>query len=269
MKLHRLKPDTIRSGRSLSLLVMLLLLTALLAGTLTGCKAQEIPTQVPVTQAPSVSPTNEAPIDVTASDTEGASDAPATEAPSEPTPEEDDSWKLILVNADHPLPEGYTMKLKELRNGHRVDERIYPELQQMFDDARAVGIHPFINESFRTAERQQQILDNYIAGYEAQGMSHEEAVKQAREIVALPGTSEHQLGLALDIIAEFDGDSTATWVWLKENCWHYGFILRYPEGKEAITGYAYEAWHFRYVGVDAAKEIMERGICLEEYLGEN
>lgn len=193
---------------------------------------------------------------------------PETEAPTETEPVEDESWKLLLVNADHPLPEGFTVKLKELRNGHHVDERIYPELQQMFDDARAQGIYPFINESFRTAERQQEILDKYVANYEASGLSHEDAVSKALETVALPGTSEHQLGLALDLIAEYDGDSTATWKWLKENSWRYGFILRYPEDKEDITGISYEPWHFRYVGVEAATEITQQGICLEEYLSE-
>ena len=190
-------------------------------------------------------------------------DAPETE-PTEVV--EDESWKLILVNADHSLPEGFTVQLKELRNGHQVDERIYPELQQMFDDARAAGIYPLINESFRTAERQQQILDKYIANYEASGLSHADAVAKARELVALPGTSEHQLGLALDIIAEYEADSSATWEWLKQNCWRYGFILRYPADKVEITGIAYEPWHFRYVGLPAAQEIMEQGLCLEEYL---
>ena len=215
-----------------------------------------------------------------------SSEAPETAAPTEPDPtgdpapeptetepEEtepapDESWKLILVNSDHPLPEGYTVTLKELRNGHQVDERIYPELQQMFDDARAVGIYPFINESFRTAERQQQLMDQYIASYESSGMSHEDAVAKALTYVAVPGTSEHQLGLALDIIAEFDSDSTATWQWLAENSWRYGFILRYPADKEEITGISYEPWHFRYVGVEAAKEITEQGLCLEEYLAQ-
>ena len=184
-----------------------------------------------------------------------------------PAQEEDESWKLILVNAQHPLPEGFSVKLKQLRNGQAVDERIYPELQRMFDDARAAGIYPLINESFRSAERQQEIMDKYIARYRAQGMSEEEAEQAARLVVALPGTSEHQLGLALDIIAEFSSDSTATWEWLRENCWKYGFILRYPADKVEITGFSYEPWHFRYVGTDAAKEIMEKGLALEEYLG--
>ena len=189
--------------------------------------------------------------------------------PEEPAHEsEDESWKLILVNADHPMPEGYSVTLKELRNDQWVDERIYPELQQMFDDARAEGVYPLINESYRSAERQQEILDSYIDTYLASGMEEEEARAEALKLVAAPGTSEHQLGLALDIISETDEDDTATWQWLNENCWRYGFILRYPEEKIQITGITYEPWHFRYVGVEAAQEITEQGITLEEYLGE-
>ena len=99
-------------------------------------------------------------------------------------------------------------------------------------------------------------------------MKEEEARAEALKLVAVPGTSEHQLGLALDIISETDEDDTATWQWLNENCWRYGFILRYPEEKIQITGITYEPWHFRYVGVEAAQEITEQGITLEEYLGE-
>ena len=199
-----------------------------------------------------------------------SADSEPPESDAEPGIEigEDESWKLILVNADHPLPADFSVRLKALRNGHHVDERIYPELQEMFDDARAQGIYPLINESFRTAERQQEILDKYVAKYEKSGMSRADAEAKARTVVALPGTSEHQLGLALDIIAEKDDDSTATWQWLKENAWRYGFILRYPADKEEITGITYEPWHFRYVGKTAAKEITESGVCLEEYLSE-
>ena len=221
--------------------------------------AQEAPQEAPA-------PTQEEP-----AEPEEDPQTPAQE--TEPTSEEDpaqtqtgDDWKLILVNAEHPVPEDYSVTLKELRNDQWVDERIYPELQQMFDDARAEGIYPLINESYRSAERQQEILDNYIAAYEAEGLSTEEAQQRALEVVAKPGTSEHQLGLALDIIVEYEEDSTVTWQWLKENCWRYGFILRYPEDKTEITGISYEPWHFRYVGAEAAQQITERGITLEEYL---
>ncbi len=255
------------------LLIVLLLACFILLGVYllrdnTPAPADTGATTAAQTRPPRTEPTKtSAPPNTEAHKTEPATAAPTTAAPTttETTPA-DESWKLVLVNADHPLPEGFTVGLKELRNGHHVDERIYPELQQMFDDARAAGIYPLINESFRTAERQQEIMDSYIARYEAQDMSHEEAVKKARSLVALPGTSEHQLGLALDIIAEYDADSTATWQWLKENSWRYGFILRYPADKVDVTGIDYEPWHFRYVGKAAAEEITERGLCLEEYL---
>ena len=221
--------------------------------------AQEAPQEAPA-------PTQEEP-----AEPEEDPQTPAQE--TEPASEEDpaqtdagDDWKLILVNAEHPVPEDYSVTLKELRNDQWVDERIYPELQQMFDDARVEGIYPLINESYRSAERQQEILDNYIAAYEAEGLSTEEAQQRALEVVAKPGTSEYQLGLALDIIVEYEEDSTVTWQWLKENCWRYGFILRYPEDKTEITGISYEPWHFRYVGAEAAQQITERGITLEEYL---
>lgn len=222
----------------------------------------EVVTDAPTTEAPTTeAPTTEAP----------PTQPPTTEAPTETQapetePPADESWQLILVNKTHPIPEGYTVTLKELRNGHHVDERIYPELQQMFDDAREAGVFPLINESYRTTERQQQIMDSYIADYEAEGMGHEAAVEKALEYVAVPGTSEHELGLALDIIAEYEDDSSGTWQWLLDNSWRYGFILRYPADKVEITGIAYEPWHFRYVGKQAAQEITEAGLCLEEYL---
>ena len=196
----------------------------------------------------------------------------ATEPPTEPPPTEppvpEQDWRLLLVNGETPLPEDFSVTLKELRNQQQVDERIYPELQQMFDDARAEGYLPYINESFRTAEDQQDILDRRIAQHEAEGLSHEEALQKALDYVARPGYSEHQTGLALDIISEDGGDSTPLWQWLRAHARDYGFILRYPEGKEALTGIAYEPWHYRYVGVEAAREMEEAGICLEEYLAE-
>ncbi|MCQ2418630.1 MAG: M15 family metallopeptidase [Clostridia bacterium] len=185
---------------------------------------------------------------------------------TEPAPEEDDDWMLVLVNRNNPLPEGFTVELKALQNEQFVDDRIYPELQKMFDDARDLGYSPLINESFRSHERQQEIMDAHIASYESSGYSHEDAVASAETEVAIPGTSEHELGLALDITTVGDIDPTSLWSWLAENSWKYGFILRYPEEKTDITGITYEPWHFRYVGKKAAEEIYSSGVCLEEYL---
>ena len=195
---------------------------------------------------------------------------PTTEEPTEPTTEEptdppDESYKLVLVNRWNPLPENYDFELLTLSNGISVDERIYPDLQDMFDACRADGLTPIVGEGYRTHAEQQQMMDSYIAKYEAQGMGAEEARQKAEEYVALPGTSEHELGLALDINST-DGDSWGVYSWLAENAYQYGFILRYPEGKEGITGIDYEPWHYRYVGKEAAEEIHSRGITLEEYL---
>ena len=181
----------------------------------------------------------------------------------------DDSWMLILVNKDHPIPEGYTIpEFTELRNGNRVDSRIYPDLQNMFDDMRSQGLKPGITSSFRTHADQQAMMDKKIKEYENSGNSHEDAVKLAEEWVAIPGTSEHELGLSVDI-SSADKETQSPdgiWTWLNENSWKYGFVQRYPESKTDITGIINEPWHYRYVGKAAAKEMTEKGLVLEEYL---
>ena len=177
-----------------------------------------------------------------------------------------EEWNLIVVNAWNELPEDYSVELTELSNGQKVDSRIYPYLQEMFDAARAEGIYPIVREGYRTAEEQQEILDDKIQTYINQGYSQSRAEKTAKEWVALPGTSEHQLGIAVDINADKSKCSNEdVYAWLAENAYKYGFILRYPPGKQEITGTSYEPWHYRYVGVEAAQEIYEQGICLEEY----
>lgn len=177
-----------------------------------------------------------------------------------------EEWNLIVVNRWNELPEDYSVELTELSNGQKVDSRIYPYLQEMFDAARAEGIYPIVREGYRTAEEQQEILDDKIQTYIIQGYSQSRAEKTAKEWVALPGTSEHQLGIAVDINADKSKCSNEdVYGWLAENAYKYGFVLRYPPGKQKITGTSYEPWHYRYVGEEAAKEIYERGICLEEY----
>lgn len=177
-----------------------------------------------------------------------------------------DEWNLIVVNRWNELPEDYSVELTELSNGQKVDSRIYPYLQEMFDAARAEGIYPVVREGYRTGEEQQEILNDKIQTYINQGYSQSRAERTAKEWVALPGTSEHQLGIAVDINADTSMCSNEeVYAWLAENAYKYGFILRYPPGKQEITGTSYEPWHYRYVGVEVAQEIYERGICLEEY----
>ena len=182
----------------------------------------------------------------------------------------EDAWMLLLVNSTHPVPEGYEIpEFTELRGKQQVDSRIYPDLQKMFDDARAQDILPKVNSGYRSAERQQELLDAKIASYKEEGLSKEEAEKKAAAEVALPGTSEHQTGLSVDITtADWEKQtSDIVFAWMNEHSWEYGFIQRYPENKQEITGIVNEPWHYRYVGKKAAKEMHESGQCLEEYLG--
>lgn len=176
-------------------------------------------------------------------------------------------WNLILVNEDYYIPDNYEVELTELSNGKKVDSRIYPSLQSMFDDARANGLALFVREGYRTAEEQQQIMAERVAQYQGEGYSKSEAKKLARDYVAVPDTSEHQLGLSVDINADTTKcSSDAVYDWLAENAWRYGFIKRYPADKVDITGISNEPWHYRYVGKEAAQEIQSQGICLEEYI---
>lgn len=181
-----------------------------------------------------------------------------------------DTPELTLVNADHAVPRGWNVELTTLSNGEQVASMIYPDLQEMFDDMRAQGIYPFVRAGYRSREMQEQVLEDRIASYRSEGYSKSRARELALETVAEPGTSEHELGLAVDINADDDrstGDEV--YAWLAENAYKYGFIQRYPEDKTEITGIDYEPWHYRYVGKSAAREIYNSGECLEEYLGEN
>lgn len=205
----------------------------------------------------------------------GEAELPIVSPPQDKaTPDDaaDDAWKLRLVNPQHSLPENYSITLTELRSGQSVDERAYPDLQQMMDDCRAAGLKPLICSSFRTWKAQEQLYNKKVNRLMQQGYSSEDAKTEAARVVAVPGTSEHQLGLALDIVdtdnqnLDSTQENTPVQKWLMENSWKYGYILRYPEDKSDITGIIYEPWHYRYVGIEAAKEIYEGGLCLEEYL---
>ena len=194
--------------------------------------------------------------------------------PAEPqkTPAADD-WRLLLVNKQNPLPDDYSIQTVELRNGLQVDERCYPDLQAMMDACREEGLAPVICSAYRTREYQENLYQSQIEKQLARGYSRERAEAAAGEQVAVPGTSEHQLGLAVDIVdidyqlLDRSQEDTAVQKWLMEHSWEYGFILRYPDGKSEITGITYEPWHYRYVGRENAEQIYRGDVCLEEYLG--
>lgn len=169
-------------------------------------------------------------------------------------------WNLLLVNEWNAIPDDFEVETAEVEDGYVVDERICDDLKEMLTDCRDAGYSPKIISSFRTREKQQYLYDHTAN----------------KSDTAIPGHSEHECGLAADII---DAGS-AGWSdplideqedmpaqkWLMEHCQDYGFVLRYPKDKEEITGIIYEPWHYRYVGKKHAKKIMAKGVCLEEYI---
>ena len=210
-------------------------------------------------------------------DTSGAESSQAVDSSSEDSTASlsQKDWRLTLVNSSHPLEDGYVPELADVdANGHQLDARAADALKEMLSDAKAAGLSPIVCSSYRTWEKQTSLFDAQVARCEAQGLTGDAAVAEARTVVAYPGTSEHQLGLAADIVAlsyqilDEKQMETPEQQWLMEHCDEYGFILRYPEGKSDLTGVIFEPWHYRYVGKEAAKEIMSQGVCLEEYLGE-
>lgn len=205
---------------------------------------------------------------------ETAPQIPETTAPMVPTepPVDKTSWNLLLVNPWNKIPEDYSVELADIGNGHQVDARACPDFQDMMEAMKAEGLRPVVCSSFRTNEKQQTLFQRKVSFYLDQGYTLDKADEEAGKWIAVPGTSEHETGLALDIvdkkyqILDEKQENTDTQKWLMANSWRYGFILRYPSDKSQITGIYYEPWHYRYVGKEAAKEIFEQGICLEEYL---
>lgn len=208
-----------------------------------------------------------------------------TDTPDPTTAAQAEPWNIngmpLLVNKEQPLPEGYACAelvnmtkycdssvVKIKANGIEGERVAVDALMEMLRAAISDGISNWqISAGWRSVSYQQQLLDKKIQEYRNQGFSSSKARSAALKTVAEPGTSEHHTGLAFDITVpgvSFKGTKQSNW--LNEHCWDYGFILRYTEDKEAITGYTAEAWHFRYVGVEHARVMRDEGLCLEEYL---
>lgn len=183
-----------------------------------------------------------------------------------------DDWQLVLVNKQHPVPEDYTFTLGTITGSMKCDVRIIDELMAMLEAAKKDGISLMICSPYRDYNRQTVLFNRKIDYYMNKGYSYMEAYRIASITVTVPGASEHQIGLALDIVSntytslDTGFGETDAGIWLKEHGYEYGFILRYPLGKEYITGIQYEPWHYRYVGKEAATAIMKQGITLEEFL---
>ena len=181
-------------------------------------------------------------------------------------------WNILMVNPWNTVPEGYEVQTTSVGGDHYIAKEAAGAFSNMIYAMQQLELGPIITSSYRTITRQQEIFDERMAGYMEQGMTEEEAYALTATSVAIPGTSEHQLGLAMDMTDAFynkldEGQmETPTQLWLIENSWKYGFILRYPDGKSEITGIIYEPWHYRYVGKELAAELKELNLTMEEYL---
>jgi len=170
--------------------------------------------------------------------------------------------EVILVNALNPIPSYFQQTLTHVVDYHDVDSRCYDALIRMLEDCQAAGIEYIFNSAYRTLEEQTAILEIRTQEHMKEfDLTFEEGRAMALETVAIPNTSEHQLGLSVDLLGK------EAIPWFQAHCWDYGFILRYPEGKEEITGITDESWHFRYVGTTVSLDMRDSGLCLEEYLG--
>lgn len=192
----------------------------------------------------------------------------------EKTPEIDSKmtdWNLILVNKENKIPDDYQFELSTIEYGNKVDSRIAEALTKMLNAARKEGLKPLICSSYRTSNTQITLFNNKVNQYKKRGYEIQEAEEQASYWVARPRTSEHEIGMAVDIVSknfqvlDERQENTAVQKWLIEHCNDYGFILRYPTDKREITKINYEPWHYRYVGIENAKFMKERAYCLEEY----
>ncbi len=214
------------------------------------------------------------------SNTDPVTDTESNITSSEPEPDPEPkfdftAWNLILLNPDNKMPEGQTPELKKFSfNGTsgRVDVRVYDAFEAMFSAAKEDGVTLTVRSAYRPVDEQTLYFNNKVQEYKDKGYSDDEAYKKAATIIAVPGTSEHHSGLAMDILTPSynrlnEGfEKTEAAQWLFEHCADYGFILRYPKDKTDVTEIIYEPWHYRYVGVEAAKIITEEGLCFEEFV---
>lgn len=185
---------------------------------------------------------------------------------------EKEEYYLLLANAENPLPQDWSIQTEEVQNGYEMDKRAAPAMREMIQAAKEDGVELMLCSAYRSVEKQQQLFDRSQQAYMAQGMSEEEAYAKTATETAIPGTSEHQTGLAADIVTptyqmlDAGFADTPAGQWLSEHAAEYGFVLRYPQDKQEVTGIIYESWHYRFVGKTHAKLMKESGLCLEEYL---
>lgn len=181
-------------------------------------------------------------------------------------------WAAVFANPTHLLPDGFEVELADFEGG-QVDARIRDICEAMFADAKADGVDLKLVDAYRSFETQNAQYEKKVDSYIAKGYSREDAEVKAATITARPNTSEHQTGLALDIVTpsytkrDKGFAKTDAFKWLNANAQDYGFTLRYKKDKQELTKVIYEPWHWRFVGMEAAKTMKQSGECLEEYMG--
>lgn len=199
---------------------------------------------------------------------------PQATATPKPYPVDLSDWRMVLVNAQHPVPDGYTVETQvaDSYTGKELQTEAAQQYIAMKEAAQGEGVELMLCSAYRSVEYQTGLFEAEKAEWLAQGMSEEEAYNRAATVVAIPGYSEHNTGLAADIVTpEYQNldegfADTPAFAWLSQHATEYGFILRYPEGMQEYTGIIYEPWHYRYVGVENAKYIQESGLCLEQFV---
>ncbi|MCI5753948.1 MAG: M15 family metallopeptidase [Clostridiales bacterium] len=210
----------------------------------------------------------------------GQNDEPTPESEPEPAPgpyaDRPDiditQWQYRLVNTEHLLDGSYAPEMTTLEGGHMFDARAADALKDFIAGARAEGLSVYMVSTYRSYETQKYLFDRKLSEKLAGGLGQDAAYAAAARIVAIPGTSEHQTGLAADITDQHYAymneslEDTALFQWMQAHCAEYGFIVRFPKEKQDVTGIMYEPWHFRYVGQEAAQYIMDNGLCLEEFV---
>ena len=193
---------------------------------------------------------------------------------------EQNSISKLLINKDNPLPKDFSPKDLTPISASKVNLE-YPNLKlipctidalySMVAAAKEDGIKEFIiNSAYRSIYAQQLIFNSNLDGFKKTSKTYEEALSRTRQLVALPGNSEHHTGLSLDIFSvngrhRNDFEGTKEQVWLDKNLYRFGFIIRYPSDKTLLTGSVYEPWHIRYVGVSLSSYLAEYNLCLEEF----
>lgn len=187
---------------------------------------------------------------------------------NEPIKTRQQDWRLVLVNHDHALPEGFKVELANIDKTRQFDKRAIDELNALLLAAKKAKVGDLWAQSaYRSVERQEELFTKKVNEYMSYGKTKEEAEMLTRQFINESNTSEHNLGLAVDFnYINNDFEKTKVFTWLTENAEKYGFILRYRKDKEEITKVSYEPWHWRYVGQEHAEAMNDLDMCLEEYI---